>query len=170
MSRLNSLQDLFIDELKDVYHAENQITKALPKMAAAATSPELKAAFELHLKETQNQIKRLEQVFKTLNLEPQAKPCKAMQGIIAEGEEMMQEEARPTVKDAALISSAQRVEHYEITGYGTLRTFAEELGNTEAARLLQETLDEERATDEKLTKLAETRVNTKAIENAGALR
>lgn len=170
MSRLNSLQDLFIDELKDVYHAENQITKALPKMAAAATSPELKAAFETHLQETQNQIKRLEQVFKTLNIAPQAKPCKAMQGIIAEGEEMMSEDAKPTVMDAALISSAQRVEHYEITGYGTLRTFAQELGNEEAARLLQETLDEERATDEKLTKLAETRVNSKAIAKEGALR
>lgn len=170
MSRLNSLQDLFIDELKDVYNAENQITKALPKMAQAATSPELKAAFETHLQETQGQIKRLEQIFQLLGESPQGKVCKAMQGIVAEGEEMMGEDAKPTVMDAALISSAQRVEHYEITGYGTLRTFAQELGHDEAASLLQETLDEERATDEKLTKLAETRVNSKAVEQAGALR
>ncbi len=162
MGRLSSLKDLYIDELKDVYFAENLLTKALPKMQAKATNPKLKQAFETHLGQTQNQIKRLDQIFEMLGESEKSKPCKAMQGIVAEGEEMMGEDATPEVMDAALISSGQRAEHYEIAGYGCLRTYAEELGLKDQAQLLQETLDEERQTDELLTKLAESRINRAA--------
>ena len=162
MSKLNSLQDLYIDELKDIYFAENLLTKALPKMQAKATNPKLKQAFETHLGQTQNQIKRLDQIFEMLGVNEKSKPCKAMQGIVAEGEEMMSEDATPEVADAALISSGQRAEHYEIAGYGTLRTYAEELGLPDQAKLLQATLDEEIETDQLLTKLAESRINKAA--------
>ncbi len=161
--QLNTLEDLFIHELKDLYNAENQITKALPKMAKAATSPELKAAFEEHLQETQGQIQRLDQVFEKLGRASSGVVCKAMQGLVAEGEEMVSEEADPEVKDAGLIAAAQRVEHYEMAGYGTVRTFAQQLGHTELADLLQQTLDEEGAADKKLPKLAESRINKAAV-------
>ncbi len=160
--KLDSLKALYIEELRDLYNAENQITKALPKMAKAATSPELKQAFEMHLEETQGQIGRLEQIFEALGESPKGKTCKAMQGLVEEGEEILKAKADPMVRDAALIAAAQRVEHYEIAGYGTVRTYAKLLKEQKAAKLLQETLDEEGATDEKLTSLAEGGINIEA--------
>ncbi|MBC7529307.1 MAG: ferritin-like domain-containing protein [Chthonomonadaceae bacterium] len=163
MSKLNSLRDLYVAELKDIYFAENLLTKSLPKMQSKATNPKLKQAFETHLVQTQGQIKRLDQIFEMLGETEKSKPCKAMQGIVAEGEEMMSEDATPEVMDAALISSAQRAEHYEIAGYGCLRTYAEELGEKEQSQLLQATLIEERETDELLTHLAKSRLNLAAV-------
>src|SRR5581483_4292091 len=142
-----TLRELFIDELKDLYSAENQLLKALPKMAKAATSPDLKKAFESHLKETQTQVDRLVQIFESLDASPKGKKCKAMEGLVEEGSEMMEEDAEPEVMDAALIAAAQRVEHYEMAGYGTVRTYARLLGDEQAAKLLQKTLDEEGQTD-----------------------
>jgi ferritin-like metal-binding protein YciE len=159
---MQSLQDLFEDELKDTYNAENQILKALPKMAKKANSPALKQAFELHEEETREHVDRLEQVFKLMGKPAKGKTCKAMKGIVEEGKEMMEEEMEPEVMDAALIASAQRVEHYEIAAYGTLRTFAKQLGQDEAATLLQQTLDNEGETDKKLTKLATAKINQRA--------
>jgi ferritin-like metal-binding protein YciE len=153
--KMGSLKDLLVEELKDLYSAENQMIKALPKMAKAATSPELRAAFEAHLEETKGQVVRLEKVFKELDESPKGKKCKAMEGLLEEGKELMEEEAEPAVMDAALIAAAQKVEHYEIAAYGTVRTYARLLGMEDAADLLQETLEEEGATDEKLTGLAE---------------
>lgn len=164
--KLSSLEDLFVEELKDLYSAETQLLKALPKMAKAATSKPLKAGFEKHLKETEGQVERLEQVCKALDVSPKGKKCKAMEGLIEEGAEVIEEDAEPEVKDAALIAAAQRVEHYEIAGYGCVRTYAELLGNKAAARLLQQTLDEEGATDKALTQLAES-INVQA-ENPAA--
>jgi ferritin-like metal-binding protein YciE len=158
---MDNLRQLFVDELKDLYDAEHQITKALPKMQQAAKSDRLKEAFDMHLKQTQQQIKRLEQVFQTVNMQASGKTCKGMQGIIEEGSEMMREDADGDVKDAALIAAAQKVEHYEIAGYGTARTYAEMLGLEQAADLLQETLDEEAETDERLTDIAMT-INLRA--------
>lgn len=152
--KLESLRDLFVDELKDLYSAERQLVKALPKMAKAATSRDLKRAFESHLKETKGQVARLDKVFASLDLSPKGKKCKAMEGLIKEGSELMEEDAEPEVMDAALIAAAQRVEHYEMAGYGCVRTFAQVLGETKAASLLQETLDEEGAADQKLTEIA----------------
>jgi ferritin-like metal-binding protein YciE len=151
---LDSLHDLFVEELKDIYNAESQLTKALPKMAKAAASDELRMGFEEHLKETQKQIERLEQIFEELEMAPKGKKCKAMQGLIEEGSDIISEDGEDAVKDAALIAAAQKVEHYEIAAYGTLRTYAELLGMDDAAELLQESLDEEAATDKKLTELA----------------
>lgn len=151
---MKTLQALFVDEVKDVYDAEHQLTKALPKMAKAASSPELKAAFEQHLQQTEGHITRLESVFKALDLKPTRKTCKAMKGLVEEGSEVIEEDGDEAVKDAALIGAAQRVEHYEIAAYGTIRTFAETLGYTDAIDLLQQTLDEEKQTDENLTELA----------------
>jgi ferritin-like metal-binding protein YciE len=162
---LESLKDLFIEELKDLYSAENQILKALPKMVKKATSKELKSGFEQHLKETQGQVERLEKIFQELGQSPKGKKCKGMDGIIADGKELMEEDAAPEVMDAGLISAAQRVEHYEIAGYGSARTYAELLGHTNFANLLQKTLDEERATDEKLTELARN-INVQAEKAA----
>ncbi len=161
---LNSLQDLFIEDLKDLYNAENQLIKALPKMAKAATSPELKQAFQTHLKETEVQVQRLERIFKDLDESPKGKKCKAMEGLIEEGKELMEEDAEPEVMDAGLIGAAQKVEHYEIAGYGTVRTYAEMLGNDQAARLLQQTLDEEGMTDKKLNELAMQCINLEAAQ------
>lgn len=158
---LDSLHDLFVEELKDLYNAENQITKALPKMAKAAASDELRMAFEEHLKETEKQIERLDQIFEELGMNPKGKKCKAMVGLIEEGSEIIAEDGEDAVKDAALIAAAQKVEHYEIASYGTVRTYAELLGMDDAAELLQQTLDEEGATDKKLTELAEN-INTEA--------
>lgn len=161
-TRFDNLEDLFCDQLQDLYDAEQRLTKALPKMAEAAGSPELKTAFEQHLQETRNQVQRLEQVFGILGKQPQTKTCEAMKGLVSEGEEVIKAEGEPSVKDAAIIAAAQRVEHYEMAGYGTARNFARLLGLPEAAELLQETLDEEGAADGKLTTLAETRINVQA--------
>ncbi len=160
--KLESLRDLLVEQLQDLYDAENRITKALPKMAKAATSPALKAAFEKHLRETEGQVKRLEQVFEALGETAKTKTCKAMQGLIAEGEETIQENAEPEVRDAALIASAQRVEHYEMAGYGTVRSYAKLLKEDSCVRLLTQTLEEEKATDEALTELAESTINVEA--------
>jgi len=162
MVALNDLNDLLIDQLKDLYNAEGQLTKALPKMAKAATNPELKKAFETHLAETQEHVSRLEQVFETLGERAKGKTCAAMKGLIEEGKEIMDEDATPEVLDAGLIAAAQRVEHYEIAGYGTVRTYAETLGHSEAAKLLQQTLEEEGKTDKLLTQIAESHVNRMA--------
>lgn len=160
---LNSLEDLLIEELKDLYSAETQITKALPKMAKAATSPELRAAFEEHLTQTEEQIARLDKCFEELGGSGKGKLCKGMQGLIEEGTEMIEEKGEGVVRDAGLISAAQRVEHYEIAGYGTARTFADLLGKKEIAKLLEQTLHEEEQTDEKLTMLAENVINEQAL-------
>lgn len=158
---LESLKDLYIEELKDLYSAENQLLKAIPKMAKAASSKSLKSGFERHLKQTEGHVKRLEQVFKKLGVSPNGKKCKAMEGLIAEGDEVISENAEPEVRDAALIAAAQRVEHYEMAGYGCVRTYAELLGDKQAATILQKTLNEEGATDEKLTALAQ-KINVSA--------
>ena len=159
---LNSFDDLFVEQLQDLYDAEQRLTKALPKMAAAAHSASLKSAFEEHLRQTENQVKRLEQVFQHIGKTAQTKTCEAMKGLVEEGSEVISGSGDPDVKDAALIAAAQRVEHYEIAAYGTARTFAQRLGKPEAARLLQQTLDEEAETDKKLTGLAEKAINPRA--------
>ena len=164
--KLKNLHDLFVDELKDLYSAENQIIKALPKMIKAASSTELANAFEEHLEVTKEQVKRLEKVFQMIEANPKGKKCKAMEGLLEEGKELMSEDAEPSVMDAGLIAAAQRVEHYEMAGYGCVRTFATLLGFDGAAKLLQETLDEEGDADKKLTELAETVINAEAMESA----
>src|SRR5882672_7260938 len=161
---MNSLQDLFIHDLKDLYNAETQLTKALPKMAKAANDPDLKQAFQTHLAETEMQVQRLEQIFEELDESPKGKKCKAMEGLIEEGKELMEEDAQPAVMDAGLIGAAQKVEHYEIAGYGTVRTYAQMLGNDQAARLLQQTLEEEGNTDKKLNALAMQCINLEAAQ------
>ena len=157
-----TLDDLFLHTLQDVYYAENQITKALPKMIDKATSPDLKAGFEVHLSETEGQIRRLDQVFGLLGKEPQGVTCPAIDGIIKEANEIAGDIADKKVLDAALIAAAQAVEHYEITRYGTLVAWANQLGQSQAASILTETLAEEKATDEKLTTMAEGQVNAEA--------
>jgi ferritin-like metal-binding protein YciE len=159
---LDSLEKLFIEELKDIYNAEKQLTRALPRMAKAAESDELREAFTLHTKETEGQIQRLERVFKEVGQAVRGKKCKGMEGLIEEGKEKMEEDGEPEVLDAALIASAQKVEHYEIAAYGCLRTYAELLGFTESAQLLQQNLEEEEATDKKLNQLAEGGINEQA--------
>jgi ferritin-like metal-binding protein YciE len=161
--KMESLRDLYVDELKDLYSAENQIVKALPKMAKAASSDDLRAAFEKHLEQTRIHVERLEQIFEGLEESPKGKRCKGMEGLIKEGKEMLEEDAEPDVLDAGLISAAQRVEHYEMAGYGCVRTYARLLGAEEAAELLQQTLDEEGETDKTLTELAEA-INLEAAE------
>jgi ferritin-like metal-binding protein YciE len=156
------LGDLFYDTLKDIYFAERQILKALPKMARGATDPKLKAAFEKHKEQTEGHVERLQQVFESIGKRAQGKTCEAIQGIIAESEEIMEEFKGTPALDAGLISSAQAVEHYEITRYGTLKAWAKELGYKDAVNLLDATLKEEAQTDEDLTKLAETVVNLAA--------
>lgn len=162
MSKMNSLQELLVEELKDLYDAEHQLTKALPKMAKAATNTQLQTAFTTHLSETEGHIRRLEQAFEAMGEKASRKTCKAMKGLVEEGSEVIEEDADPQVKDAALITAAQKVEHYEIAGYGSVRTFAQELGLNDVATLLQQNLDEEGAADKKLTKIAEGRVNERA--------
>jgi ferritin-like metal-binding protein YciE len=159
---LDSLHDLYVDELKDLYNAESQLLKALPRMAKAATAPALKAAFTEHLEVTRGQVGRLETIFADLGVNPKGKKCKAMEGLIEEGKELMEEDGGPGVLDAALISAAQKVEHYEMAGYGCVRTFAHLLGYEDAAALLQETLGEEGEADKKLTELAESIINVEA--------
>jgi len=161
--KIDSLRKLFLEELRDVYHAEKQITKALPKMAKAATAPDLKAAFVQHLAETKGQVERLERVFEAMGKPAKGKTCKAMQGLVEEASELLEEDIEPAVLDAGLIAAAQRVEHYEIAAYGTLKTYARLLGEEDAAGLLQETLDEEGATDKKLSALAEGVINLEAV-------
>jgi len=163
---MSTLKELYIEELEDIYDAEQQITEALPKMMNAASSPALRSSFEQHLEQTRGQIERLDQILEKLDADKNGKPCKGMRGIIAEGNEVLKEEAAPEVRDAALISAAQRVEHYEMASYGTAVTFARQLGEDQAAQLLEQTLEEEKQTDLKLTKLAESRINKKA-EQAG---
>jgi ferritin-like metal-binding protein YciE len=157
-----TLTDLFHDQLQDAYSAETQLTKALPKMAKAAKSAELRNGFEQHLKETENQIRRLEKVCQQVGCKTGSNTCEAMEGLIGEGEEIIGLGLDPDAQDAGLIAAAQKVEHYEIALYGTLCAFAKQLGHPEAAKVLHETLDEEKRTDEKLTRLAEMRVNHKA--------
>jgi len=168
--KLNSLQDLMVDEVRDLYSAEKQLVKALPKMAKAATSPRLKTLLQEHLAETENHVKRLEQVFQHLGLNARAKKCKGMEGLIQEGSDMLEEDADPEVLDAAIIASGNRVEHYEIAAYGTVRTYAQILGNQQIANLFQQTLDEEGNADKKLTALAESSINVQAAGGAGKSR
>jgi ferritin-like metal-binding protein YciE len=156
------LEDLFLNTLKDIYYAEKQILRALPKMAKAAESEELRQAFQTHRDETEGQIERLEQVFEAIGKRAQGKTCEAIQGIIEEGKEIMEDFADSDALDAGLIAAGQAVEHYEISRYGTLRTWAQELGMQDAAQLLEETLEEEKKTDKLLSELAEARVNQKA--------
>ena len=165
--KLDSLKKLYIEELRDLYSAENQIIKALPKMAKAASSKELQAAFTEHLAQTKVQAERLETIFEKLGESPKGKTCKAMEGLVEEGSELMKEDAEPEILDAGLIAAAQRVEHYEMAGYGTVRTYARLLKENEAAKLLQETLDEEGETDKKLNQLAETLINREALAAGG---
>jgi ferritin-like metal-binding protein YciE len=161
--KLESLRDLYLEQLKDLYSAETQLVDALPKMADAASAPELKNAFREHLNQTRQHVERLEKIFQTLNERPKGETCEGMKGLIKEGETMIKMKGEPEVIDAGLIAAAQRVEHYEIAGYGTVRTYAELLGEQEAVRLLERTLQEEEETDEKLTEIAESRVNEEAF-------
>lgn len=156
MPALNSLRELLIDELRDLLHAENQLVKALPKMARAAAHEDLKEGFTEHLAQTRGQVDRLERCFKLLGEKARGKTCHAMQGLVEEGKEAIEEDAPDAIRDAKLIGAAQRVEHYEIAAYGTARAFAETIGETKVAALLQETLDEEGNTDKRLTTLAQT--------------
>jgi ferritin-like metal-binding protein YciE len=159
---LESMQDLYLHELKDIHSAEKQILQALPKMAKAATHDELRQAFEEHRTVTEEQVRRLETIFDDLGQKAGGEKCKGMEGLIKEGEDVLEEDADPDVRDAALIAAAQRVEHYEIAAYGTARTYARQLGFDKHAELLQKTLDEEGQTDQRLTKLAESRINPEA--------
>lgn len=162
MTKEKRLEDLFFDTLKDIYYAEKKILRALPKMRRAASNPDLQKAFDFHHEQTEGQIERLEQVFELMGKKPRGKTCDAIEGIIAEAEEIIEEFKDQPALDAGLISSAQAVEHYEIARYGTLKRWAQDLGMREAAKLLDETLKEESKTDESLSQLAETRINKKA--------
>jgi ferritin-like metal-binding protein YciE len=164
---LDSLQSLFLEELKDVYHAEKQLVQALPRLAKSATSPDLKEAITAHLEETKGHVERIEQIFQDLGHAARGKRCKGMEGLLEEGKEIMEEEGEAAVIDAALIAGAQRVEHYEIAAYGCLRTYAQLLGYDNAAKLLSETLAEEEAADEKLNSIAESKVNAQAAAAGG---
>ena len=163
MPKISTLEDAYIEQLRDLYNAENQLVKALPKMAKAAHSEELKNGFLEHLEQTKGHVSRLEQIFEDLDEKPSGKKCQAMAGLVEEGAETIDEDAAPAVKDALLIAAAQRVEHYEIAAYGTVKTFAHALGHDDAAKLLEETLQEEVDTDEKLTEAAQT-INAEANE------
>ena len=161
--KLESLKDLYLEQLKDLYSAETQLVDALPKMAERASSQDLKQAFQDHLRQTQEQVRRLEQIFQDIGETPKGHTCEGMKGLIREGEEMIKMQGDAKVIDAGLIAAAQRVEHYEIAGYGTVRTYAEMLGKQQHASLLERTLQEEEMTDEKLTQLAEAHVNEEAM-------
>jgi ferritin-like metal-binding protein YciE len=161
--KLDNLRKLYVEELRDLYNAENQLVKALPKMAKGASSDELKQAFENHLEQTEGHVERLEDIFKNLNESPKGKTCHAMKGLVEEGSEMLDQDGEDSVLDAGIIAAAQKVEHYEIASYGTVRTFAEILGENEAARLLQQTLDEEGEANKLLNELAEGIVNPEAV-------
>jgi ferritin-like metal-binding protein YciE len=166
MADAGTLHDAFVDELRDAYDAEKQLLKALPKMAKAASSPELRSAFESHLEETRGQVKRLEQVFETIDEPAKGKHCDGIAGIIEEGKSVMEEDFDDATMDACLIAGGQRAEHYEMAAYGTLVAWAQAMGHNEAAMLLQETLDEEKAADEKLSELAEGGINQEAADTA----
>jgi len=167
---LNSLEDLLIEQLKDLYDAENRLTEALPKMAEAAYTPSLRKAFLSHLEETKNHVLRLDQAFAALGREAERNTCQAMKGLISEGSEVIDAKGEAIVRDAALIAAAQRVEHYEMAGYGSARTFAQQLNLPNVAALLQRTLDEEGAADQKLTELATTEINSEASRTSAARR
>ncbi|HEU4587333.1 MAG TPA: ferritin-like domain-containing protein [Gemmatimonadales bacterium] len=169
-SKLNSLNDLLIHELQDIYDAEHQIVKALPKMAQAASNPQLRQAFELHLRQTEGHIQRLDQVFQVLGVPAKGRKCEGMAGVIAEGQKTIAEKPAPEVLDAALIAAAQKVEHYEIAAYGCVATYAEMLGQGQAHDLLGQNLAEEEQTDQKLTQLAEQVVNPQAQQAAPGAR
>lgn len=166
MAETGTLHEAFIDELRDIYDGEKQLTKALPKMAKAANSPELRDAIETHLEETRQQVQRLEQVFASIEEKPRGKHCDGLAGIIEEAQALMEEDFDESTADACLIAAAQRAEHYEMATYGTLVAWARAMGHEEAADLLQETLDEEKAADEKLNALAEGGINEQAAEGA----
>jgi ferritin-like metal-binding protein YciE len=166
MAEATTLHDAFLDELRDTYDAEKQLTKALPKLAKAATSPDLRAAFESHLEETQGHVDRLEQVFEFLEEKARGKHCDGIAGIIDEGKAILEEDFDEATMDACLIAAGQRAEHYEMAAYGTLVAWAQAMGHTEAARLLQQTLDEEKAADKKLSGLAEGGINQSAADAA----
>lgn len=162
---MEQLKDLYIDELRDILDAENQLVKALPKMAEESTSSELRSGFEHHLEQTKNHAARIEQILEAMGEAPKGKKCKGMQGIVAEGKEILDEDYEGALKDAGIISAAQRVEHYEIAAYGCVREYAQALGESEAATLLSQTLEEEKETDQKLTDLART-INQQAAGGA----
>ena len=168
MAETGTLHDMFIDELRDTYDAEKQLTKALPKLAKAATNAKLRTAFETHLQETQGQIDRLERIFESLDEKVRGKHCDGIAGIIEEGKSIMEEELDETTMDACLIAAGQRAEHYEMAAYGTPVAWAQAMGHTEAAKLLQQTLEEEKAADKKLSGLAEGGINQSAAETAHA--
>ena len=161
--KLESLKDLYLEQLKDLYSAETQLVEALPRMEEAASARDLRQAFNDHLRQTQEQVRRLERIFQDLGESPKGHTCEGMKGLVKEGEEMIKRRGEPAVLDAGLIAAAQRVEHYEIAGYGTVRTYAELLGRDEHVSLLEKTLQEEEDTDEKLTQLAESHVNEEAL-------
>lgn len=168
---MNSLHELFVHEMKDLWSAEGQLVKALPRMAKAASSEKLRMAFEEHFEVTQQQLERLEEIFEELGASPRGKKCEAMAGLISEGQEvakLKKTETEPSIKDAALIAAAQKVEHYEIAGYGTVRTFARLLGLDSIADKLQQSLDEEKETDENLNELAEQEINEEALHASEA--
>ncbi|HVU25816.1 MAG TPA: ferritin-like domain-containing protein [Opitutus sp.] len=166
MTKINNLRDLLVDELRDLYSAETQLVKGLPKMAKAASDSELKMAFESHLDETKEHVARLERVMASLNAAPKGRTCEAMKGLLEEGHQAISEDADEATRDAALICAAQKVEHYEMAGYGSVRTFATLLGEREVAETLQETLDEEGEADKKLSELAEA-LNQEALHSSG---
>ena len=161
--KLDTLEKLYVDELRDIYNAENQLLKALPKMAKGSSSPDLKSGFEKHLRQTKSHVERLEQIFAELNESPKGKTCHGMKGLIEEGSEILKEDGEESVLDAGIIVAAQKVEHYEMAAYGSARTFARLLGQEKAAELLQTTLDEESETNESLNQLAENMVNPEAL-------
>jgi len=164
--KLESLHDLYLNELQDIYGAEEQILKALPKVIEKTTTPELRQALSNHLQETRGHVSRLEQIFEMHGEEAKKQKCKGMQGVLSEGDDLIGHDAPPQVRDAAIISACQRVEHYEMAVYGTLRTYAQQMGHERAAALLQQTLNEETAADQKLTNIAATRVNIDAVRHA----
>jgi len=168
--KVTSLDQLLQQELQDLYDAEKQLVRALPKMAKAASSEELREAITEHLEVTKGQVERIEQVFEALGAKAKSRPCAAMKGLISEGQEVTEEDAPEALKDLAVIGAAQRVEHYEMAGYGTARAMAERLGNKEAARLLQETLDEEKEADQKLTELADSLLQSVETTEAAPAR
>lgn len=165
--KLDSLRDLLIEELRDLYNAENQLVEALPKLGEAATSSELKSAFNHHLQETRQHVTRLERIFQQIGEKSSGETCEAMKGLIKEGDVLVKAEGDPSVRDAGLVGAAQRVEHYEIAGYGTARSLARRLGENEIAETLQQTLNEEAQADKKLTSIAESQVNVQATSRAG---
>ena len=160
--QIDSLDDLYVDQLADIYDAEKRLVKALPKMAQKASTPELRSAFEDHVQKTRHHVERLEEIFQELGRDATAKKCKAMMGLISEGKDILDKDIDPKIRDAGIVAAAQKVEHYEIAAYGTLRTLAETRGDRRAAQLLQETLNEEKEADHKLTVVAESSINMQA--------